>query len=129
MFPNTAKALSAEDSNELPDTNLLVNPSSDSTSDSTETTAATSDSNASSSSESIESKESSESSDASMSTEDSNASDSTELERLKVTDCVNGTQSCESEEDFFQTIGDDAHFSVDNLSVPDEDEKELMLRR
>ncbi|XP_030597208.1 secretory calcium-binding phosphoprotein 1 [Archocentrus centrarchus] len=130
VFPNTAKALSAEDSNELPNTNLLVNPtdSSDSAGDSTETTAATSDSNASSSSESNETKESSDSSDASMSTEDSNASDSTELQRVKARDCVNGTQSCESEENIFQSIGDDAHFSVDNLMVPDEDERELMLR-
>lgn len=138
MFTNTVKALSAEDSNELPNTNLLVNPtdSSDSTSDSIETTTATNDSNeskdssSSESSESNETKDSSDSSDTSMSTEDSNASDSTELKQLKARDCVNGTQSCESEEErFFQSVGDDAHFSVDNLMVPDEDDRELMLRR
>lgn len=140
MFTNRVKALSAEDSNELPNTDLLVNPtdSSDSTSDSIETTTATNDSNESkdsSSSESSESnetnetKDSSDSSDTSMSTEDSNASDSTELKQLKARDCVNGTQSCESEERFFQSVGDDAHFSVDNLMVPDEDDRELMLRR
>lgn len=136
MFTNTAKALSAEDSNELSNTNLLVNPTD--SSDSIETTTATSDSNdsndsssseSSESNESNETKDSSDSSDASMSTEDSNASDSTELKQVKARDCVNGTQSCESEERFFQSVGDDAHFSVDNLMVPDEDDRELMLRR
>lgn len=91
------------------------------TSDSTDATAATSDSSESTSEESNESNDTSESS------EDSNASDSSELQQIK--DCVNGTQSCESEEHFFQNIGDDAHFSVDNLMVPDEDERQLSLRR
>ncbi|XP_070768673.1 secretory calcium-binding phosphoprotein 1 [Enoplosus armatus] len=99
------------------DTNLLLveNPtdSSDTTSDSADTsdnTAVTSDSSESTSKE-------------------SNASDSSELEQIKTQDCVNGTQSCESEEYFFQNIGDDAHYSVDNLMVPDDDERELSLRR
>lgn len=121
------------------DTNLLLveNPSdsSDTTSDSADTgditgvTAAASDSSESASSESNETSEASDSSDASKSAEDSNASDSSELEQIKAPDCVNGTQSCESEEYFFQDIGDDAHYSVDNLMVPDEDERELSLRR
>lgn len=103
------------------------------TSDITDETAATSDSSQSSdtqskeSSESSETSEDSDSSDASKSTEDSNASDSAELTQMK--DCVNGTQSCESDEYFFQDIGDDAHYSVDNLMVPDDDERELILRR
>lgn len=110
--------------------------SSESTSDSADTsditavTAATSDSSQSTSSESNETSETSDSSDSSDETSqstESNASDSTELNQLKA--CVNGTQSCESEEDFFQEIGDDAHFSVDNLMVPDEEERELFLRR
>ncbi|CAJ1052300.1 secretory calcium-binding phosphoprotein 1 [Xyrichtys novacula] len=105
--------------------------SSDTTSDSSDTsdTSVTSDSSQSTSKESNESMESeeSDSSDASKSTEDSNASDSAELKQIQ--DCVNGTQSCESEEYFFQDIGDDAHYSLDNLMVPDDDERELMLRR
>ncbi|XP_029995429.1 secretory calcium-binding phosphoprotein 1 [Sphaeramia orbicularis] len=121
--------------------------SSESTSDSTDTsdstaiTAATADSSESTSSESNETSETSEtsdssdssdstdSSDTSESTEDSNGSDSTELQQIKHQNCVNGTQSCESEEYFFQDIGDDGHHSVDNLMVPDEDERELSLRR
>ncbi|KAG8014772.1 hypothetical protein GBF38_003401, partial [Nibea albiflora] len=114
---------------------LVDNPtdSSDTTSDSADTsditavTAATSDSSESASSESNETSETSDSSDESSKSTESNASDSTELNQLNA--CVNGTQSCESEEDFFQEIGDDAHFSVDNLMVPEEDERELILRR
>ncbi|KAF3687699.1 hypothetical protein EXN66_Car003371 [Channa argus] len=96
------------------------------TSDITAVTAATSDSSESSSSESLET---SDSSDESKSAEDSNASDSTELALIKTENCVNGTQSCESEEQFFQNMGDDDHYSVDNLMMPDEDERELSLRR
>lgn len=109
--------------------------SSDTTSDSADTsditgiTAATSDSSESTSSESDETSEASDSSDASKSAEDSNASNSSELKQLNAKDCVNGTQSCESEEYFFQEIGDDAHYSVDNLMVPDEDDREFSLRR
>ncbi|XP_023274212.1 dentin sialophosphoprotein-like [Seriola lalandi dorsalis] len=117
-------------------TNLLLvennTDSSDTTSDSADTsemTGVTSDSSESTSSESNESSDSSDSSDASKSTEDSNASDSTELHQIKTEDCVNGTQSCESEEYFFQAVGDDANYSVDNLMMPDEDERELSLRR
>ncbi|XP_034746169.1 secretory calcium-binding phosphoprotein 1 [Etheostoma cragini] len=98
-------------------------------SDSSESTSSESPSSESTSSESNKTSESSDSSDASMSAEDSNPSDSTELKQIKTQDCVNGTQSCESEEDLFQDIGDDAHYSVDNLMVPDEDERELSLRR
>nr|XP_020516866.1 suppressor protein SRP40-like [Labrus bergylta] len=95
--------------------------SSDTTSDSTDSsndtgeTAATSDSSESNSRESNETDETSED------------SDSSELKQLR--DCVNGTQSCESEEYFFQDIGDDAHYSVDNLMVPDDNEREFILRR
>lgn len=150
VFASVLKVLSAEDNNstevkslstEVTEkqqrTNLvhhtdlqLVDSTSDSsdstsesadTSDNTEETAATSDS-----SESNETNETSEDS-ASRSEEDSNASDSAELEQVK--DCVNGTQSCESEEYFFNDIGDDAHYSVDNLMVPDDGEREFMLRR
>lgn len=99
------------------------------TSDSSDSTSSVSTSSESTSSESNETSETSDSSDASMSTEDSNASDSAELKQIKTQDCVNRTQSCESEEYLFQDIGDDAHYSVDNLMVPDEDERELSLRR
>lgn len=91
----------------------------------------TADSSQSASSESNET--SSEASDSasdsaqSSSSEDSSNSDSRELTPIK--DCVNGTQSCESQEYFFQDIGDDANYSVDNLMVPDEDDRELSLRR
>ncbi|XP_026215717.1 secretory calcium-binding phosphoprotein 1 isoform X2 [Anabas testudineus] len=107
--------------------------SSDTTSESADSTdiitPTTSDSSDSTSSES---NETSETSDDSKSTEDSNASDSSELVQLQTNDCVNGTQSCESDEHFFQNVGDDAHHSVDsvdNLMVPDEEERELSLRR
>ncbi|XP_013863330.1 secretory calcium-binding phosphoprotein 1 [Austrofundulus limnaeus] len=137
VYPNVAKALSAEDntSTESHETNkkhpvthktgqghtnqaLL-----DTTSDSADISAAASNSSESASSESHESNETS-----SESTEDSNGSDSNELQQIRTKECVNGTQSCESEENF-QSIGDDAHFSVDNLTVPDEDDRELRLRR
>lgn len=95
---------------------------------------ATVDSSQSVSSESNETSSESEASDSASesaqssesSEEDSSDSDSAELS--PVTRCVNGTQSCESEEYFFQDIGDDANYSVDNLMVPDEDERELSLR-
>uniref|UniRef100_A0A096M5U2 Secretory calcium-binding phosphoprotein 1 n=1 Tax=Poecilia formosa TaxID=48698 RepID=A0A096M5U2_POEFO len=94
--------------------------------------AAASDStDSSSSSESQESQETSDSNDsstASKSTEDSNASDSAELEQVRAKNCVNSTQSCESEEYFLQSIGDDAHSPGEHLLVPDEDERELRLR-
>lgn len=84
---------------------------------------ASSESNETSSSEASDS--ASDSAQSSSSEEDSN-SDSRELNNIK--NCVNGTQSCESEEYFFQDIGDDANYSVDNLMVPDEDDRELSLR-
>ncbi|KAM4749940.1 uncharacterized protein FYW61_000944 isoform 1-T2 [Anableps anableps] len=102
------------------------------TSDSSDVSAAASDSTDSTSSESQESQETSDSNDssaASKSTEDSNASDSAELEQVRAKDCVNSTQSCESEEYFLQSIGDDAHSPGEHLMVPDEDDRELRLRR
>ncbi|PWA29335.1 hypothetical protein CCH79_00013962 [Gambusia affinis] len=102
------------------------------TSDSSDVSAAASDSTASSSSESQESQETSDSNDsstASKSTEDSNASDSAELDQVRAKNCVNSTQSCESEEYFLQDIGDDAHSLGEHLLVPDEDDRELRLRR
>lgn len=105
---------------------------SDSTSESADTsevTAATAAPDESSESNSSESHESSESEDSSKSEENSNASDSGEVQQMKTNGCVNGTQSCESEEYFFQDIGDDAHHPLDNLLVPDDDERELSLRR
>ncbi|XP_027872910.1 secretory calcium-binding phosphoprotein 1 isoform X1 [Xiphophorus couchianus] len=101
-------------------------------SDSSDVSAASSDSTDSSSSESQESQETSDSNDSSTeskSTEDSNASDSAELEQVRAKNCVNSTQSCESEEYFLQSIGDDAHSPSEHLLVPDEDDRELSLRR
>lgn len=86
---------------------------------------ASSESNETSSQASESASQSAQSSESSE--EDSHNSDSTELSPIK--DCVNGTQSCESEEYFFQDIGDDANYSVDNLMVPEEDDRELSLRR
>lgn len=119
------------------DTNLQLvdNPtdSSDTTSNSADTSevnaVTASESSESTSSESNETNETSEASDSSQSAEDSNASDSSQLQQVQTADCVNGTQSCESEEYFLQNIGDDAHYAVDNLMVPEEDERELSLRR
>ncbi|KAM4594087.1 secretory calcium-binding phosphoprotein 1 [Fundulus diaphanus] len=109
--------------------------SSETTSDSTDTsessdvTAPASDSTSSESQESQEASDSNDSSAASQSTEDSDASDSAELEQVRAKDCANSTQSCESEEYFLQSIGDDAHSPVEHLMVPDEDDRELRLRR
>lgn len=102
------------------------------TSDSSDDTVAASDSTDSTSSESQESQEPSDSNDssaASKSTEDSNASDSAELEQVRAKDCLNSTQSCESEENLLQSIGDDPHSLQEHLMVPDEDDRELRLRR
>lgn len=98
--------------------NPLLMDSPTNTSDVTDVTATSSDSSESSSIESDETSETSE------------ASDSGELKQMKIQDCVNGTQSCESSEEyFFQDIGDDGHVSVDHLMVPDDDDRELSLRR
>ncbi|XP_068445521.1 secretory calcium-binding phosphoprotein 1 [Clinocottus analis] len=76
----------------------------------------------------VATKDSSEST-SSESNETSDSSDSSESRQIKTRDCVNGTQSCESDEYLFQDIGDDAHYSVDSLMMPDENERELILRR
>uniref|UniRef100_A0A3P9JTU2 Uncharacterized protein n=1 Tax=Oryzias latipes TaxID=8090 RepID=A0A3P9JTU2_ORYLA len=114
-------------------TNLpLLEKPIDSSSDSTDLAAANSNSTESDSSESQESEETSDSSDASKSSkesDESDESDSAESEQFKAKDCVNGTQSCESEEYFVQSVGDDAHFSVHGLMMPDEENMELRLRR
>ncbi|RVE76270.1 hypothetical protein OJAV_G00006460 [Oryzias javanicus] len=107
----------------------VVNGIDSSSSDSTDLAAASSNSTESNSSESQESEETSDSSDASRSSKESDESDSTESEQVKPKDCVNGTQSCESEEYFLQSVGDDAHFSVHGLMMPDEENRELSLRR
>ncbi|XP_028445112.1 secretory calcium-binding phosphoprotein 1 [Perca flavescens] len=78
--------------------------------------------------DSADTSESVTASDSSDSTS-SESSESNETSEASDSNCVNGTQSCESEEYLFQDIGDDAHYSVDNLMVPDEDERELSLRR
>nr|XP_020457826.1 lisH domain-containing protein C1711.05-like isoform X2 [Monopterus albus]XP_020457827.1 lisH domain-containing protein C1711.05-like isoform X2 [Monopterus albus] len=119
---NLPKAESPSDSSDT------TSDSSDS-SDITAVTAVSSESSESSESTSSESSGTEETSDSSESTEDCDANDSTEMKQIKAKDCVNGTQSCESEEYFFQDIGDDAHFSVYNLMVPNENERELSLRR
>ncbi|XP_070843908.1 secretory calcium-binding phosphoprotein 1 [Chaetodon trifascialis] len=103
-------------------TNLLrledPTDSSDTTSDSADTSELPTA--ASSSSESNETSETSETSD---------SSDSSEMQHIRGHDCVNGTQSCESEEYFFQDIGDDGQVSVDNAMVPEVDDREFSLRR
>ncbi|XP_068177764.1 secretory calcium-binding phosphoprotein 1 isoform X2 [Antennarius striatus] len=79
--------------------------------------------------DSSDTSETSDSQDTSESTEDSDASDSMEIEQIKTQDCVNGTKSCESDEYFFQDIGDDAQLSVPNLMVSEDTERELTLKR
>lgn len=61
--------------------------------------------------------------------ETSESSESNETGRINVADCVNATESCESDEYFFQGIGDDGLHTVDNLMAPDDGERELQLRR
>ncbi|XP_058496618.1 secretory calcium-binding phosphoprotein 1 isoform X1 [Solea solea] len=128
----TAAPSDSSESSSSETTGATAAPSDSSESSSSETTGATaapSDSKDSTSSESSESSDTSDSSDTSKSTEDSDASDSAEVEHITTKDCVNGTQSCESEEYVFQDIGDDGHHALDNLMVPDDDERELSLRR
>ncbi|XP_076585347.1 secretory calcium-binding phosphoprotein 1 [Chaetodon auriga] len=72
---------------------------------------------------------SSESNETSETSETSDSSDSSEMQHIRGHDCVNGTQSCESEEYFFQDIGDDGQVSVDAAMVPEEDDREFSLRR
>ncbi|KAK7929229.1 hypothetical protein WMY93_005624 [Mugilogobius chulae] len=108
---------SSSESAESTDRTALMTDTVDSSSQSL-----SSESNETSSSEASDS--GSDSAHSSQSHEDSH---SAELKQLK--HCVNGTHSCESQEYFFQDIGDDANYSVDNLMVPDEDERELSLRR
>lgn len=145
VFPNVVQAVSAEDntstevkghtkdrSNELSKKHPVTHKTKsgtnqallDTVSNSMDVSAATSNSSESESSESHESHENDTSSE---STEDSN--DSNSLEQIHNKNCVNGTQSCESEELFLHSVGDDAHFSVGDLHMPDEDDGELRLRR
>lgn len=72
--------------------------------------------------------ESSESDETSETSETSESSESREMGQVK-TDCVNSTESCESDEYFFQGIGDDGLYTVDNLMAPDERRREFQLRR
>lgn len=71
---------------------------------------------------------SSSESDSNETDETSESSESSEMGQIQ-TDCGNATESCESEEYFFQGIGDDGQFSVGNLLAPDESERELHLKR
>lgn len=61
--------------------------------------------------------------------ESSESSESNETGQINTVDCVNATESCESDEYFFQGIGDDGLYTVDNLMAPDDGERELQLRR
>ncbi|XP_024145833.1 secretory calcium-binding phosphoprotein 1 isoform X2 [Oryzias melastigma] len=122
-------SLTADSRANLPLLHKRIDGIDSSSSDSTDLAAASSNSTESNSSESQESDETSDSSDASESSKESDESDSAESEQVKAKDCVNGTQSCESEEYFLQSVGDDAHFSVHGLMMPDEENRELSLRR
>lgn len=92
--------LGTEESTEAP---TVETPTAETTSDSSESTSETS--------------------------ETSESSESNETRRINVADCVNATESCESDEYFFQGIGDDGLYAVDNLMAPDDGERELQLRR
>ncbi|CDQ85551.1 unnamed protein product [Oncorhynchus mykiss] len=90
-------------------------------------------------SDSSESSESSESSDTSDTSDSSNTSDSKESDtseseerhQSQATDCQQGVHStaCDSEEYFIQDIGDDGHYPMDDLLMPEEEHRELSLRR
>lgn len=71
--------------------------------------------------------DSSESDETSETSETS--SESSEAGPVNVVECSNSTESCESDEYFFQGIGDDGLYTVDNLMAPDDGERELQLRR
>ncbi|XP_010766483.1 secretory calcium-binding phosphoprotein 1 [Notothenia coriiceps] len=138
QFASVIKDLSAEENSSMevkaqPDHLTEKQPTLTSTSTNNTESSSESTSSESTSSESDQTNETSEESDSSSeeskSLEDSNAIDSDELQQIKAPDCVKGTQSCESEEYFFQDIGDDAQYSVDNLMMPEEAERELRLRR
>lgn len=90
-------------------------------SDSSSLISSNADSSKSGENTSSESSESDESSD----------SDSEEKQQRLSKDCLQGANStaCESEEYSFQEIGDDSHAPVDHLMVPDEEDRELRLRR
>ncbi|XP_076001850.1 secretory calcium-binding phosphoprotein 1 [Genypterus blacodes] len=105
------------------DSNQSSDTSSESAETSSDVTGVRAAINNSSSSESSQSS-SSESSQSSESKEDSDVSDSAQLEQVRAKDCRQGADSadCESDEYFFQEIGDDAHRSV-------EEHRELNLRR
>ncbi|KAK5899623.1 hypothetical protein CesoFtcFv8_009082 [Champsocephalus esox] len=131
-FASVIKDLSAEDNSRMeiraqPDHLTEKQPTLTSSRESTSSESPSSESTSSESDQTNEtSEESDSSSEESKSLEDSNASDSDELQQIKALDCVKGTQSCEY---FFQDIGDDAQYSVDNLMMPEEAERELHLRR
>lgn len=76
-----------------------------------------------------DSSESDETSETSETSESSESSESSERGQVPPVDCGNSTESCESDEYFFQGIGDDGLYTVDNLMAPDEGERELHLRR
>ncbi|XP_024254173.1 secretory calcium-binding phosphoprotein 1 isoform X3 [Oncorhynchus tshawytscha] len=90
-------------------------------------------------SDSSESSESSESSDTSETSDSSNTSDSKESDtseseerhQSQATDCQQGVHStaCDSEEYFIQDIGDDGQYPMDDLLMPEEEHRELSLRR
>ncbi|XP_071382386.1 secretory calcium-binding phosphoprotein 1 [Centroberyx affinis] len=137
--PSTGTAFRWRASTAQGNTNLTLvesNTDSSDTSDSAGITDATSESSDSTSSESDETSENSDSSressrESSESAEESDASDSADLEQVRAKDCAQGADStdCDSEEYFFQDIGDDAHHPVGHLMVPEEDDRELSLRR
>ncbi|XP_071753143.2 secretory calcium-binding phosphoprotein 1 [Centroberyx gerrardi] len=138
--PSTSTAFRWRASTAQGNTNLTLvesNTDSSDTSDSAGVTDATSESSDSDSTSS-ESDETSENSDSSRESSESaeesdasDASDSADLEQATAKDCVQGADStgCDSEEYFFQDIGDDAHHPVGHLMVPEEDDRELSLRR
>lgn len=70
-----------------------------------------------------------DSSESDETSETSESSESSEMGQAKSVDCVNSTESCESDEYFFQGIGDDGLYTLDNLMAPDESEREFQLRR
>ncbi|XP_071263088.1 secretory calcium-binding phosphoprotein 1 [Salvelinus alpinus] len=90
-------------------------------------------SDSSESSESSESSDTSESSDSSNTSEskESDTSESEERHQSQATDCQKGVHStaCDSEEYFFQDIGDDGRYPMDDLLMPEEEHRELSLRR
>ncbi|XP_010862420.1 secretory calcium-binding phosphoprotein 1 [Esox lucius] len=124
-------AVAGNDSTVTSDTSDSSESSESSESKDTSETSDCSSTSESKESDTSESNESDTSESEESNTSESNTSESEEKQPKRATDCQNSVNStaCDSEEEyFFQDIGDDAH-PMDHLLMPDEEQRELSLRR